>query len=419
MEDWKKNYNHNPPFHAYEMYPAGSEQNGNLTSWGEGTFSGPSHYNAGIPPACYSAGNTVNTKAESAPPTPEKNAVNVHCHYQGSGLVYFGESQTGGLLLAGSQPAAYEARKNEVERPGSDTGTSPESWSSSSSSKEGSLSLADPATWVKKDLLEEVSRKSPDANRTISCSLTEESKVLATTEGEATNNDTSAPPLTDPKKQGAAGVNNPKGKVRTAFSERQMSTLVQHFTVHKYLTPSEMKSLAELTGLTYKQVKTWFQNRRMKLRRHQKDTIWASERCSVKENIYSNMPSHMPPYQGEARPPLREHFNQHMMEATFNKTTPQNLPFLMAAVGSAAGSPWYPSWSSTSPQAAVPNTSQVTGWSMTPGVSHYVYNPGTFNLGGVNVVNNVGHNPSFESKDGEPIGQSTMNAAAIVHNGGL
>ncbi|XP_051809153.1 uncharacterized protein LOC127535355 [Acanthochromis polyacanthus] len=246
------------------MYLSGPEQNhGNLTRWGEGTFSNLSNYNAGVPPAYCSAANTINTEDESPPPTPEQNAVNGHCHYQASGVVYFSESQTDRLLLAGPQQAAYKARENEVGRLGSDTisnteawRTSPDSWSSSSSSKEGSLPLAEPATWVKKDLLEEVSRKSPDANRTISSSLREESKVLATTEGEGTNNDTSAPPLTDPKKQGAAGVNNPKGKVRTRFSESQVNTLIQRFSVQRYLTPSERKSLAELTGLTYKQVMT-------------------------------------------------------------------------------------------------------------------------------------------------------------------
>uniref|UniRef100_A0A3P8RUA3 Nanog homeobox n=1 Tax=Amphiprion percula TaxID=161767 RepID=A0A3P8RUA3_AMPPE len=432
MADWKTqiSYNYNPPYHAYAyglMYQSGSEQNhGNLTGWGEGTFTDLSNYNAGVPPAYYSVATTAKTQDESPPPTPEQNAVNDHCHYQGSGFVYFGESQTGRLLLAGPQRAAYQARENEVGRPGSDSisdteaHTSPDSWSSSSSSKEGSLPLADPATWVEKDLLEEASNKSPDANRTVSSSLREESQVLATTEGEGTDNDTSAPPLTDPKKQGAAGVNNPKGKVRTAFSESQMNALVQRFSVQRYLTPSEMKSLAELTGLTYKQVKTWFQNRRMKLRRHQKDTTWVSERYSVnKESMYSNMPSHMPPYQEEARPPLREHYNQHMMEAAFKKTAPQNLAFYLAAMGSAAGSPGYPPWSSTSSQAAVPNRPQVTGWSMPPGVSHYDYNPGTFNLAGVNVVNNVGHDLSFDNKDGEPIkGQSTMNTA-MVHNASL
>lgn len=34
-----------------------------------------------------------------------------------------------------------------------------------------------------------------------------------------------------------------------------MNALVQRFSVQRYLTPAEMKNLAELTGLTYKQVR--------------------------------------------------------------------------------------------------------------------------------------------------------------------
>lgn len=34
-----------------------------------------------------------------------------------------------------------------------------------------------------------------------------------------------------------------------------MNALVQRFSVQRYLTPAEMKNLAELTGMTYKQVK--------------------------------------------------------------------------------------------------------------------------------------------------------------------
>lgn len=33
-----------------------------------------------------------------------------------------------------------------------------------------------------------------------------------------------------------------------------MNVLVQRFSVQRYLTPAEMKNLAEVTGLTYKQV---------------------------------------------------------------------------------------------------------------------------------------------------------------------
>ncbi len=62
-------------------------------------------------------------------------------------------------------------------------------------------------------------------------------------------------PLTAPKKPSTTAVTNPKAKVRAAFSESQMNALVQRFSVQRYLTPAEMKNLAELTGMTYKQVR--------------------------------------------------------------------------------------------------------------------------------------------------------------------
>ncbi|MGL4878534.1 homeobox domain-containing protein [Paraclostridium dentum] len=56
-------------------------------------------------------------------------------------------------------------------------------------------------------------------------------------------------PLNAPVKSGT------KGKVRAAFSERQMNALVQRFAVQRYLTPAEMRDLAEMIGLSYKQVR--------------------------------------------------------------------------------------------------------------------------------------------------------------------
>lgn len=61
-------------------------------------------------------------------------------------------------------------------------------------------------------------------------------------------------PCTATKKQSSGAQNVPKTKVRAAFSEIQMNTLVQRFSMQKYLTPAEMKNLADVTGLTYKQV---------------------------------------------------------------------------------------------------------------------------------------------------------------------
>ncbi len=132
---------------------------------------------------------------------------------------------------------------------------SSDSWSSSRS-REGSLPQADPATWAKQDLDDEASCRSPDAREDVSSSLVEEPRSYAVSGNGVTNNTTSLNvPLTAPKKPSTTAVTNPKAKVRAAFSESQMNALVQRFSVQRYLTPAEMKNLAELTGMTYKQVR--------------------------------------------------------------------------------------------------------------------------------------------------------------------
>ncbi|KAK5850132.1 hypothetical protein PBY51_014407 [Eleginops maclovinus] len=424
MADWKAqiSYNYNPSYHAYAyslMYQPGPEQNhGNMANWGEApAVTDSSNFNAG------GSVFTARAREESPPGSPELHTMNGHGHYQGSEVCYLGDSQAGRLLLAGPQRAEYDARQHEVRRAGSDTAsdseahTSPDSWSSGSS-REGSLPQADPATWAKKELEDEVICRSPDAREAVSSTLMDEPRTFPVSRNVCTT-DTQHAPLIAPKMPSTAAANTPKGKVRSAFSESQMNALVQRFSVQRYLTPAEMKNVAELTGLSYKQVKTWFQNRRMKLRRHQKDTSWVSERYNrsspTRGPMYTNMPPHIPPYQGEARPQLKEHYNQHMIETAFKKTTPQNLAFYLAAMNSAAGSAGYPGWSPGSSQTAVPPRPQAVGWTMPPGVNHYEYNPMAFNPASAAPVNNTGHDTSFESKGGEPV---DTRGPIMVHNAG-
>lgn len=52
----------------------------------------------------------------------------------------------------------------------------------------------------------------------------------------------------------APATNTPKSKARTNFSDTQMNILSERFSVQRYLSPSEMRNVAEVTGLTYKQV---------------------------------------------------------------------------------------------------------------------------------------------------------------------
>ncbi|XP_010297790.2 homeobox protein NANOG [Balearica regulorum gibbericeps] len=74
------------------------------------------------------------------------------------------------------------------------------------------------------------------------------------------------------REDGREGVR--KAKSRTAFSQEQLQTLHHRFQSQKYLSPQQIRELAAALGLTYKQVKTWFQNRRMKLKRCQKHSLW-------------------------------------------------------------------------------------------------------------------------------------------------
>lgn len=131
----------------------------------------------------------------------------------------------------------------------------PDSWSSGSS-REGRLPQADMATWAKHELDDEASSRSPDASEDISSTLVEEPRTFAPTGNTGMDTNTSHHvPLSAPKKSCTTAANIPKAKVRAAFSESQMNALVQRFSVQRYLTPAEMKNLAELTGMTYKQVR--------------------------------------------------------------------------------------------------------------------------------------------------------------------
>ncbi|XP_039337554.1 homeobox protein VENTX isoform X2 [Mauremys reevesii] len=56
-------------------------------------------------------------------------------------------------------------------------------------------------------------------------------------------------------------------RLRTAFSVEQISTLESSFKRHKYLGSAERRKLAAKMQLSEVQIKTWFQNRRMKLKR--------------------------------------------------------------------------------------------------------------------------------------------------------
>ncbi|XP_058651182.1 ventral expressed homeobox [Onychostoma macrolepis] len=67
------------------------------------------------------------------------------------------------------------------------------------------------------------------------------------------------------------GESAPQRRVRTKFSSDQISRLEKTFSKHKYLGATQRRRTADKLQLSETQVKTWFQNRRMKLKREVQD----------------------------------------------------------------------------------------------------------------------------------------------------
>ncbi|NXO40929.1 NANOG protein, partial [Locustella ochotensis] len=82
----------------------------------------------------------------------------------------------------------------------------------------------------------------------------------------------------------AHGKGAVKTKSRTAFSQEQLKALHQRFQSQKYLSPQQIRELAAALELTYKQVKTWFQNQRMKFKRCQKESQWVDKGMYLPQN---------------------------------------------------------------------------------------------------------------------------------------
>lgn len=61
--------------------------------------------------------------------------------------------------------------------------------------------------------------------------------------------------------------NTPTGKTRPSFSIHQVETLKSIFAQKQYLGKAERRQLATELNMTDEQVKTWFQNKRTKLKK--------------------------------------------------------------------------------------------------------------------------------------------------------
>nr|XP_033799321.1 homeobox protein vent1-like [Geotrypetes seraphini] len=86
-------------------------------------------------------------------------------------------------------------------------------------------------------------------------------------------------------------------RLRTAFSAQQLSTLEKTFCQQKYLRANERHRLADRLKLSEVQIKTWFQNRRMKMKRQMQDTSPYTFHPASFYNITHYRQQNVPPFQ--------------------------------------------------------------------------------------------------------------------------
>ncbi|NXR60228.1 VEX1 protein, partial [Rhadina sibilatrix] len=71
--------------------------------------------------------------------------------------------------------------------------------------------------------------------------------------------------------QDAVPAGSAPGRSRTKFSAAQLQELERSFREQRYIGAGEKRRLAAVLNLSQSQIKTWFQNRRMKFKRQTQD----------------------------------------------------------------------------------------------------------------------------------------------------
>ncbi|NWI90579.1 VEX1 protein, partial [Pitta sordida] len=75
----------------------------------------------------------------------------------------------------------------------------------------------------------------------------------------------------DPGQGAGPGGGVVPGRPRTKFSPAQLQELERSFREQRYIGAGEKRRLAAALNLSQSQIKTWFQNRRMKFKRQTQD----------------------------------------------------------------------------------------------------------------------------------------------------